>query len=604
MERELLEDIVHLLQNVEWLYNFPVTQIFTRNIFSQMPLEWRDALTELPLEVLNGIPQHNYQENWPSSLQSFLEECRRLTLHQLVSDCHIQPAVDTTQNVNLPQELTRGMTVKKRHEVISLLGIVKRLSDITESFHVLDIGSGIGYIDSFLHHMFKLTVIGAESEDKLVRSANARQKELLGNCSGIKHVNWTLADDKMTLQKAKEVISELVQVDPVCTCQFRNQALVTDDMSEKPVLILDSKSEINSLATRNENKEVVCTDVFHLKMSAILLGLHACADLSPIMIKMFKECSQVSSLILLSCCYHKMQLISGNMKKLIGYTNPTGSCENLGHNMSGNCEDLEGSKFIENQFKELYIQELEKTCDIAGERFMNFPMSKTLKNLLQQSNVHMTTFGLRLAAQESGLRWVRQTDDDHENHKKNVAYRALLEAFCAKEGYTLKKLRRRCVRKSHFTDLNEYIKSVTENYEFVPSKDNVCFISNSENKRLSEEPALVTQKTDDESKDDEKILQMSDSVPSVSCGIGTIAPTLSQDYIKSAIENCYEDYKYLFPLIEPLTGLQLALQPVMEALVLVDRLVYLKECGFTRVWLEKVFDVEVSPRNVALIAVR
>lgn len=70
------------------------------------------------------------------------------------------------------------------------------------------------------------------------------------------------------------------------------------------------------------------------------------------------------------------------------------------------------------------------------------------------------------------------------------------------------------------------------------------------------------------------------------------------------MEKDYEMHKHLFPLIEPLTGLQLALQPVIEGLVLLDRVTFLRECGFTQVWLEKVFKDELSPRNVALVALR
>lgn len=75
-------------------------------------------------------------------------------------------------------------------------------------------------------------------------------------------------------------------------------------------------------------------------------------------------------------------------------------------------------------------------------------------------------------------------------------------------------------------------------------------------------------------------------------------------HISATLDTCFENHKHYFPLIEPLTGLQLALQPVIEVMVQMDRLIYLKECGFSKVWLEKVFDAEVSPRNIALLAVR
>lgn len=144
------------------------------------------------------------------------------------------------------------------------------------------------------------------------------------------------------------------------------------------------------------------------------------------------------------------------------------------------------------------------------------------------------------------------------------------------EGFTLQKLRRRCVRKSSFKDFSEYKKDIFENYEFYkinhggeipPSSGSVPSADHAEN---SDEPRTET----------------------------------ANAHFSTALDSCYENYKHYFPLIEPLTGLQLALQPVIEMMVQVDRLTYLKECGFSKVWLEKLFDPEVSPRNIALLAVR
>ncbi|XP_042219144.1 uncharacterized protein LOC121864197 isoform X1 [Homarus americanus] len=566
METRLLEDIIHLLQDVEWLYNFPVTQIFTRNVFSQMPEEWRDALLKLPVEILNTIPQYNSQEHWPSSLQLFLKKCKRLSLHHLVVNPHDgQP--DTHQKMHLPQEITKGMSTKKKHEVASLLYLVKRLSDTTQSRHVLDVGSGIGYIDTLLHHILKFTILGAESVAEHVRSANTRQQKLSGQCTGIRHLHWSLADDEGTLHKAEEVISELVQVDQICTCQVTKKSSISGETSDKPpVFIMNKEHESSGYDEGNNSESVVNTDGHHPKKSAILLGLHACADLSPIMMKIYKESSRVSSLVLLSCCYHKMQKQSTH---------------------------------------DVNISQPEKLCGqetVMEEEFVNFPMSKALKNILQQNNVHMSTFGLRLAAQESGLRWIRQTAKDHENHKKNVAYRALLEVFCIREGFTLRKLRRRCVRKSHFEDFSEYIRNVVVNYEFIPSKGNVHVTGPSKNKRFSDASSPHLQSTEKSQRTEKD----NDAAPhqSLDTSERRDLPAVTEEYITRILQKCYEDYQHLFPLIEPLTGLQLALQPVMEALVFVDRVAYLKECGFTNVWLEKVFDVEVSPRNVALVALR
>ncbi len=50
-------------------------------------------------------------------------------------------------------------------------------------------------------------------------------------------------------------------------------------------------------------------------------------------------------------------------------------------------------------------------------------------------------------------------------------------------------------------------------------------------------------------------------------------------------------------------ALQVCMQPVIETLIHVDRILYLREHGISA-RLEPVFDEEVSPRNTAILAVR
>ena len=127
--------------------------------------------------------------------------------------------------------------------------------------------------------------------------------------------------------------------------------------------------------------------------------------------------------------------------------------------------------------------------------------------------------------------------------------------------------------------------TVIDNYEFVPFRKEVYNVqSNSESSEKSNS-YLSCESCDTLHHLDEK------------CHV-------SHDHIRDGLIKCYGDYVDLFDLIEPLTGLQLALQPVTEALVLLDRLAYLKERHFDKVWLKEVFDVAISPRNVALIAIR
>lgn len=579
----MFEDIVHLLQGADWLYNYPMTQVFTRNIFSEMPVEWQKALTDLPLDVLNGLPQCLTLDQWPSSLKVFLQECQRLSClspdfgpqssggsRRGSSDSDVSGSSSgSSSSLQIPQELTYGLTVKKKHEITTLLSVVKEMLDLTGSKHILDIGSGKGYIDSCIHRILHAQVLGVEGNCKLMRSAEKHHWKLYGRCRGITFLNWYLSDNTETLCRAEQLVSYLTELDTTCSCQTspkrrtsstkgasktvasinadgRESKSPNHECSDSPDSLTDSESSVGNGSVSSENR-------------CVLLGLHACADLSPIIIKVFRDCVQASSLVLLSCCYHKMS------QRPTAALEPANDKQEAQHKGT---DDTEGHAECATE------RDPPQNEETSGESdFVNFPMSQSLQEIFRQNDFHMSVFGLRLGAQKSGQNWCTETLQDHEYHTRNVAYRGILEAACIEEGFTLRKLRRRCVRKSGFEDFNEYKKNIFDNYEF---------------QRIGSDGAPMEPVPNSDSTvnmNEDEILERN-------------------THISATLDTCFENHKHYFPLIEPLTGLQLALQPVIEVMVQMDRLIYLKECGFSKVWLEKVFDAEVSPRNIALLAVR
>lgn len=321
----------------------------------------------------------------------------------------------------------------------------------------------------------------------MVRSATIRQTELAGQCPGVKHFLWCLADDETTLDTAREVIENLVKLKHTCTCYVRtcskcqsldskqlggdicnhvkkcpccrkntvqdtevNHSLGADRivLYEEKCAILDAGS---TLAASNDTK--------NLRNSCMLLGLHACADLSPIIMKIFRDCSQASSLVLLSCCYHKLKPLKQDSIMSNGAVNDTkerskrasctvsveGDARSIGtHSQSQevNMNDHSREENSESPSCQEGSDNGSSNTDAAG--FLNFPMSQTLRGILDRHKFQMTVFGLRMGAQESGVKWQNQTPEQHECHWKNVAFRGLLEVFC-QQGETLKMCSWYCV---------------------------------------------------------------------------------------------------------------------------------------------------------------
>ncbi|XP_066968542.1 probable methyltransferase-like protein 25 isoform X2 [Macrobrachium rosenbergii] len=565
MEGQSLEKIVQFLKEVEWLYDFPVTQV-----------------------------------HWPSSLKEFLKQCKELSLQQWIStNQHGYIARKLPQELTLPKELCKGMSPKKKHEVTAMVQYVKELCDLTNSSRILDIGSGMGYVDSALHHALGVTVVGAESEDCRVRDALDRQTMLTGTCEGIRHMKWLLKDDQATLDKALEIVQDLANYKALCTCSLNSER--TQNITFKQdVDTTDICTDEREIYSPEEELQELSKQSSIVSESAMLIGLHSCADLSSVMIKIFKYCPKISSVVLFSCCYHKLD---NNKVAKISSEKENVSCDKFKKpeevpaldNTQVCVDSVEES--IESSFSNgANTKEINERDLLSTVSYKNFPMSNNLKQIMEDNKFHLSIYGLRLAAQESGVRWLRHTEKDHEIHERNVVYRALLEVFCQKEGITLKKCRRRCARKSKFLSFTEYITTVLENYEFIPIKGQSSY--GKAEHFIAEESFSKTKKA---SERDSCLSSSGNSSVSVTL---QETPPMSREFIRDGLEACFTEYKGMFYLTEPLTGLQLALQPVLEALVLLDRVTYLKEAKFEKVWLEEVFDVALSPRNVALIAVR
>ncbi|WAR27584.1 hypothetical protein MAR_013288 [Mya arenaria] len=161
----------------------------------------------------------------------------------------------------------------------------------------------------------------------------------------------------------------------------------------------------NSCHGNNSDEAQVC-----------MIGLHCCGDLTPTMLEHFVNTDWITSLVCVSCCYHRME----------------------------------------------YADEL--------ELHRKFPLSSGLKKSLGNiqsvyPRFRLSPFATRLAAQETRARWRDQTPTDHKTHTLHVAYRTILE-ICFNTGpFYLKKTARKLAHKADFSSFETYIKAVATHIE-------------------------------------------------------------------------------------------------------------------------------------------
>ncbi|XP_071054409.1 methyltransferase-like protein 25B [Onthophagus taurus] len=222
-----------------------------------------------------------------------------------------------------PKNISIG--IKKKHEILCLSSVVDRICRDKDVKSVLDVGCGLGYLPHLINEKFHFKVIGVEGDEKKVRLAEEYQKKYYPH--SIENVSYL------------------------------HNYITKDSLDTLINLGLDN----------------FC-----------ITGLHACADLSITILKLFLKITSAKCLVIMPCCYHRLTINS--------------------------IED-------------------------GLETFLNFPCSDILKRVAE--NFKIETFlrrpFLRLAAQQSCESWKELDHNAHDIHAKNCLFRAILQEI-AEEG--------------------------------------------------------------------------------------------------------------------------------------------------------------------------
>ena len=109
----VIDNILQLLQEFSWIYNFKVTNIFSDNILDTIPAAWRTFLSDLSLESFNDIFIHQRAEkcyDLPEHVNKFLH---------LYNSTFLSFETFNASQTGLDEDKTagRGVSSKKKHEI-------------------------------------------------------------------------------------------------------------------------------------------------------------------------------------------------------------------------------------------------------------------------------------------------------------------------------------------------------------------------------------------------------------------------------------------------------------------------------------------------------
>uniref|UniRef100_A0A8D2NYP8 Methyltransferase like 25 n=1 Tax=Zosterops lateralis melanops TaxID=1220523 RepID=A0A8D2NYP8_ZOSLA len=231
------------------------------------------------------------------------------------------------------------MNNKKSHEVQVMSELVDSIANYCGIKQVIDIGSGKGYLSSFLSMQYNLKVYGIDSSSSNTNGAHERNKKLK------KH--WRAYQSRGRENRKKQSLENTNDrpVEREINCKTINEELLTNVshlQNQDQVIIQDlvpsredfSSSHCNcrelseeekvqrkmaSLKTKarksNESNlyfpltscitaETELNDIITDLEDCMLVGLHTCGDLAANTLRIFTAKPEIKAVCSVGCCYH------------------------------------------------------------------------------------------------------------------------------------------------------------------------------------------------------------------------------------------------------------------------------------------------------------
>ncbi|GIY39926.1 protein RRNAD1 [Caerostris darwini] len=268
-----LKDVTHILAEYSWIYNVRNTDILIYKALDNIPSNWYAALSTLSDEDFYQLPFGFIKNDWPTSLTSFLLQC-----HQL-GNFRFPPKnmQDFQKHVRKSNYMPMKVPLKKQFQIEVMASLINKVCQNVNCNSILDIGSGLGYLDQILHHCYNHRCIGLDSSLKYTIAAQNRiKKDICVN--SMHHKTMKVTYSEKCIEDLKSLLKEDVKWN--CPC---------------------------------DSKENISID------SMVMVGLHSCGNLTQDMMKLFCEMDEIVALVCVGCCYNKIDIQDFPMSKAAQY---------------------------------------------------------------------------------------------------------------------------------------------------------------------------------------------------------------------------------------------------------------------------------------------
>ncbi|KAI5072705.1 hypothetical protein GOP47_0012811 [Adiantum capillus-veneris] len=548
----LLHAITTFLRTHQALWSAHVVEFFYDRLWEDVDKQWWTDLERASIQDLLWLPSGRVQDTWCDSLKNFVRTAQSLALFRQPGE-NIEKIFPGFCKPKISNLLRQGMNAKKIHEVELLSGVINRIFGEAHASQVVDVGAGQGYLAQVLAFEYGLPVVALDACAHHADVTNRRSERLK------KH--YTSCSKKMS---QNSITKDCVNVAGPQTATFR--VMSGTSQMELPyflsTLALQKSSDpmMEAAHKRGNHDSFGRADIAgaidqssqselmnKAQHSYILAGLHACGDLSATMLKTYVMCEEVRAVVTVGCCYNLLSENCGGVQ------------------LSGQCYGFPLSEGVKN----LGITLGRRACDLAcqsAERWKDVGIESALYNF--------------------------------EQHALRAGFQLVLHRYypaLAKSNPTIGRLgktRRRKQTKRHVSLESTVNASCSSSWQCVEET-----ASQPDNLSVSNQMQCKQNKF----------------VEFTSAAFQRLGlPCLAAEQLEAV----WEEIEPKTVLVGPYWSLRAVLGPVLETFILLDRLLYLQEqiqfvpegtdmsVGLRKPKLIALFDPNVSPRNMAIIAVK
>ncbi|KAF5198957.1 S-adenosyl-l-methionine-dependent methyltransferases superfamily protein [Thalictrum thalictroides] len=568
---EWINAIIVFLKPFKPLMDAHVVNFFKDKLWESIDKEWMDCLRVEHVENLLKLPSGVVQDHWPASLKEFILTLRSLVLPRDQGDLRMMlPDLRTNP---ISSVLAQGMNLKKKHEVEILAAIVKSVAESVGAQTIVDVGAGQGYLAQVLAFQYQLSVVAIDASSHHGTVTNARAVRIK------KHYAAKMRNSQartMELNIPQTLAIHVLSSDTLkaLSDSIAHKGIIEDEIKIEPTK--PSRQGLQDLGTHPPS----CKSYF--KSSLVLAGLHACGDLSVTMLRTFLECKEVRALVNIGCCYNLISEVGfETADSHCGFPVSFGVCS-AGFSLGKSARDL-GCQSAE-RWKVL-------TKDAALQNFQLHAFRAAFQMVLHRYFPEVITRSPSIGRQGKALRrqQVRKVLKSHEASKESNSY--LFSSHDCDE------VDENCSKKKlvEVGTVQELINDVDD----VMLQD--CFAADGKacstsSMNVTAESVTYITRCDEVQYPDgyslfkkfcESGLHRLGLIPCQGIDIGEL-------WIQS---------EPFLELIGPYWTLRACLGPLVETLLLLDRLLFLQEKGSSvQAMMVPIFDPVLSPRNVAIIA--